>query len=60
MVNATYREWSANAEIAAQAYFKATEEFNPDIIVTLLDQSVEDAGFGQKLIFPENDAPHPN
>lgn len=60
LVNASYKEWSTDAGIAAKAYYKVTEEFNLDVIVTLLDLSVEAADFGQKLIFPENEAPHPD
>ena len=60
LVNASYKEWSTDAGIAAKAYCKVTEEFNLDVIVTLLDLSVEAADFGQKLIFPENEAPHPD
>ncbi len=60
LVNATYKDWATNADIAAEAYCKVTEEFNLDVIVTLLDLSVEAADFGQKLIFPDNEAAHPD
>ncbi len=60
LVNATYEEWSTNADICAESFIKATEVFDLDCIVTLIDLSVECDAWGQKLIFPENEAAHPD
>ncbi|HHY81519.1 MAG TPA: uroporphyrinogen decarboxylase [Clostridiales bacterium] len=60
LVNASYRDWTLNAEITAEAYCKVTEQFGLDCIVTLTDLSVEAGDFGQELVFPENEAAHPN
>lgn len=60
LVGATYEEWSNNADICAEALLKAREEFDLDCIVTLIDLSVECDAWGQKLIFPENEAAHPD
>lgn len=59
-VNATYPEWSTNADICAEAFLKAREDLDLDCIVTLIDLSVEADAWGQELIFPENDAAHPD
>ena len=59
-VNASYEEWSNNADICAEAMLKAREELGLDCIVTLIDLSVECDAWGQKLIFPENEAAHPD
>ena len=60
LVNASYKDWALNADITAEAYCKVTEKFDLDAIVTLTDLSVEAADFGQELVYPENEAAHPN
>jgi len=60
LVGATYKDWSTNADICAEAFLKSAEEFDIDCIVSLVDLSVECDAWGQKLIFPENEAAHPD
>lgn len=60
LVDATYPEWSQNADVCAKAFLKSTEEFDIDCVVTLIDLSVECDAWGQKIIFPENEAAHPD
>ena len=60
LVNASYKDWSNNADLCARALLKAREEFDLDCIVTLIDLSVEYDAWGQELIFPENEAAHPD
>ncbi|NMB46453.1 MAG: uroporphyrinogen decarboxylase [Firmicutes bacterium] len=59
LVNASYREWATNAEICAAAYIKAAEQYRLDVICTLTDLSVEAADFGAQIVYPENEAAHP-
>lgn len=60
LVGATYEQWATDAEICAKAFIKSTEEFDIDCVVTLIDLSVECDAWGQKIIFPENEAPRPD
>ena len=60
LVGADYKTWANNAEVTADAYIKVTQQFGLDVIVTLTDLSVEAADFGQKLIYPESEAAHPD
>lgn len=60
LVNASYKEWSTNADICAEAYLQAAKQFDIDCVVTLIDLSIECDAWGQKLIFPENEAAHPD
>lgn len=60
LVGATYEQWSTDADICARAFLKSTEDFDIDCIVTLIDLSIECDAWGQKLIFPENEAAHPD
>lgn len=60
LVNASYPEWSVNADLCAESLIKAQKEFNMDCVVTLIDLSVECAAWGQEIIFPETEAAHPN
>lgn len=60
LVGATYKQWSTDAKVCADAFIKSTEQFDIDCVVTLIDLSVECDAWGQKLIFPENEAAHPD
>jgi len=60
LVDASYEEWSTNADVCAAALYKSVKEFELDTVVTLIDLSVECDAWGQKLIFHENDAAHPD
>ena len=60
LVGATYQEWSTNADLCAEALIKAADLYDQDCIVSLIDLSVECAAWGQQLVFPENEAAHPD
>lgn len=60
LVGATYKQWSTDAKICAEGFIKSTEDFDIDCVVTLIDLSVECDAWGQKLIFSENEAAHPD
>lgn len=60
LIGASYSDWSTNADICAEAFLKSAEDFDIDCIVTLIDLSVECDAWGQKIIFPENEAAHPD
>lgn len=60
LIQASYKEWALNSDITAEAYQRVTEQFGLDVIVTLTDLSVEAGDYGQSLIFPENEAAHPD
>ena len=60
LVGATYKDWATDPKICAEAFIKSTEQFDIDCVVTLIDLSVECDAWGQKLIFPENEAAHPD
>lgn len=60
LVDATYEEWSTNADICAEGLYRSVVEYDLDTVVTLIDLSVECDAWGQKLIFHEKDAAHPD
>lgn len=60
LVGATYEEWSTNADVCAKALIKARKDFDLDGIVSLIDLSVECEAWGQKIVYQENDAGHPD
>ena len=60
LVDATYEKWATDAETCAAGFLKTAELFDLDCLVTLIDLSIECDAWGQKLIFPENEAPHPD
>ncbi|NLY52062.1 MAG: uroporphyrinogen decarboxylase, partial [Firmicutes bacterium] len=60
LVNASYYDWANNADVCAEAYIKAAEQYRLDAICTLTDLSVEAADFGAEIIYPEDEAAHPD
>ncbi|WMJ23587.1 uroporphyrinogen decarboxylase family protein [Paludicola sp. MB14-C6] len=60
LTGASYKEWATNAEETAKAMIQSVDEFGIDCLVTLTDLSVEAADFGQEIVYPENEAAHPN
>lgn len=60
LIGASYKDWSNDADICAEALLKAKEEFDLDCIVTLIDLSIECDAWGQELVYPEDEAAHPN
>jgi uroporphyrinogen decarboxylase len=55
-----YAEWCQDEELCAKAWIQAQEMFGFDAFVTLVDLSLEAADFGQEVIYPMEDTPHPN
>ncbi|PHV71699.1 uroporphyrinogen decarboxylase [Sporanaerobium hydrogeniformans] len=60
LIGASYEEWANNADVCSRALLKAREEFELDCIVTLIDLSIECDAWGQKLIYPADEAAHPD
>ena len=60
LVSADYPTWSTDMEVCAEAYEAVTDRFDLDAICTLIDLSVEAADFGQPLIYPADEAAHPD
>lgn len=60
LIDCSYPDWSVNADLCAESHIKAQEEFDLDCIVTLIGLSVECTAWGQELVYPENEAAHPN
>lgn len=60
LINASYKDWSTNSDLCSKALLKAREEFDLDCIVTLIDLSIECTAWGQELIYPEDEAAHPD
>lgn len=60
LVGADYPTWSTDANTCAEGYLKTAELFDIDCLVTLIDLSVECDAWGQKIVYPENEAAHPD
>lgn len=60
MTGIDYKTWATDADACAEGYLKITEKLDLDVICTLIDLSLEAADFGQEIIYPENEAAHPN
>lgn len=60
LIGASYKDWSTDAGICADAFIQTTELFDIDCVVTLIDLSIECDAWGQKLVYPENEAAHPD
>ena len=60
LVNADYPTWSTDADVCAQSFIKCAEQFDVDTLVTLIDLSVECDAWGQEIVYPADEAAHPN
>lgn len=60
LVNADYTQWSTDSDLCARALLAAAEKYEQDCIVTLVDLSIECDAWGQKLVYSENEAAHPD
>lgn len=60
LVDASYKEWSTNSDVYSLSLIKACEKYEQDLIVTLIDLSVECDAWGQEIIYPDNEAAYPN
>lgn len=60
LINISYKDWTTDANLCAKALIKAAKDFELDCLCTLTDLSVEAADFGQEIIYPENEAAHPD
>ena len=61
LIGASYEQWSTDAETCANAYLEAVRQFpDMDCVVTLIDLSVECTAWGQKVVYSELDAGHPD
>lgn len=60
LVGANYYDWANNPDICSEALIAAQELLQTDCICTLTDLSVEASDFGQVIIYPQNEAAHPD
>jgi uroporphyrinogen decarboxylase len=56
----SYEEFTKDTEKCAAAIIKASEEIGTDCLCTLVDLSVEAADWGQKIVYSEDVAAHPD
>lgn len=56
----TYAEWAQDYELCAKSWLQSQELIGYDAFVTLVDLSLECADFGQEVVYPIEDTPHPN
>ncbi|SHJ26829.1 uroporphyrinogen decarboxylase family protein [Desulfofundulus thermosubterraneus] len=54
----TYPKWATDAEACAEAYIQSVDLFDYDVIVGLVDLSVESADWGQATVFPPHSTPY--
>jgi uroporphyrinogen decarboxylase len=55
-----FPEYSLNADKAAEVFLSGFEFVGGDLVILLLDLSVEAADFGQKMIYPEDSTARPD
>lgn len=60
VIGADYSDLALDSSICAEAIIKTTEMLDLDCICTLTDLSVEAADFGQKIIYPKDEAAYPD
>ncbi len=56
----SYRDFSCNAQKAAEAYLAVVEILGGDALYNVIDLSVEAADFGQEILYPAHTTAHPD
>jgi uroporphyrinogen decarboxylase len=56
----SFPEYSLDADKAAEVFMSGFEFVGGDVVILMLDLSVEAADFGQKMIYPENSTAQPD
>ncbi len=57
---ASYAAWCQDDAVCAESIIQATRDIDVDVVCSIQDLSVEAADWGQKIIYPENEAAHPD
>ena len=57
---ATYADWAQNGELAAKCQIQTHQLIGYDGITAFIDLAVEAADFGQEVVYPIENTPHPN
>lgn len=57
---ATYSQWSQYGDMAARCMMESQTFFGFDVIFAAFDKFTEAGGFGQKIIFPDEDPSYPD
>jgi len=60
LVGADYPTWSTDPVVCADSFLAAADRYDLDCLITMIDLSVECDAWGQKLIYPMNEAAHPD
>jgi uroporphyrinogen decarboxylase len=58
--NIAFKDLSLSGEVAAEVFYAGYEFIGGDMVVLMLDLSVEAADFGQAMVFPDNSTAHPD
>lgn len=57
---ADYASWSRDVDVCTESILKATDDIGVDVICSIQDLSVEAADWGQTILYPDNEAAHPD
>jgi uroporphyrinogen decarboxylase len=60
LVGHTYAEFSTDPKIAAECFLASLNYIGGEVVVPLVDLSIEAADFGQKMVYPLNSTAHPD
>jgi uroporphyrinogen decarboxylase len=60
ITGASFPEFAQNADTAAEAFLAGLDFVGGDLLVLMLDLSVEAADFGQQMVYPEASTPVPH
>jgi uroporphyrinogen decarboxylase len=60
LIGATFPEFAQDPHIAAEAHLAGFNLIGGEVIISILDLSVEAADFGQEMVYPVDSTPHPN
>ncbi|MDT8272125.1 MAG: uroporphyrinogen decarboxylase family protein [Desulfomonilia bacterium] len=60
LIGASFPDFALKPETTARALMAAFDLIGGEVVIPMLDLSVEASDFGQTMIYPENSTPHPD
>ena len=59
VLGVNYQDWATDSDLAVESMIQAKKLIGMDVVLLLVDLSVEGADFGGPMVFPIDDTPHP-
>ncbi len=59
VLGVNYQDWATDSDLTVESMIQAKKLIGMDVVLLMVDLSVEGADFGAPMVFPTDDTPHP-